>query len=65
MLSIVAHVAEPCIKQNASRILADVYRKHHGIAGSHVAKSEGRIATEVVQSHYRLYNIVYRSLKAI
>ena len=59
MLSIVVHVTEPRIQQNASRILADIYRRHHGIAGSHVAKSEARVATEFVQSHYRWYKIVY------
>ena len=59
MLSVVVHVTEPCIQQNASRILADVYRRHHGIAGSHVAKSEARVATEVVQSRYRWNKVVY------
>ena len=57
MLSIVVHVTEPCIQQNASRILADMYRRHNGIAGSHVAKSEARVATEVVQSNYRWYKL--------
>ena len=50
MLSIVVHVTEPCIQQNASRIPADNCRRHRGIAistGSHVAKSEARVATQV------------------
>ena len=47
LLSIVVHVNN----KNASRILAGVYRRHHGIIrpiASPVAKSTARVATQII-----------------